>query len=197
MAMVDNRLIRTFNVEARSTAEGENPSYTVDGYAAKFNSPTVLYEWDGIEYKEIIDARAFDEADMSDVIFNYNHGGKVVARTRNNTLKLAVDATGLKVEAQLGGTVEGRNLHQEIDGGYIDRMSFRFQIREDKYDQATRTRTITKIKKVYDVSAVDIPAYDDTNISARSFFEAEIEKEKQAARDAEQRQRLLLFLNTL
>lgn len=178
--------------------EGDQ-SFIADGYAAKFNSPTVLFEHAGVQYKEVIDARAFDGADMSDVIFQYDHKGKVMARTKNNTLQLVVDNTGLKVEARLGGTAEGRTLHQEIHDGYVDKMSFRFKVAPggDKYDQATRTRTITKIQKVYDVSAVSIPAYDDTNISARSFFEAEVEKEKQAARDAEQRQRLLLFLNTL
>ncbi|WP_336772308.1 HK97 family phage prohead protease [Paenibacillus sp. MMO-58] len=196
--MTTDRLIRTFDVEARTLVEGE-PSYIADGYAAKHNSPTVLFEHAGQQYKEVIDARAFDGADMSDVIFQYDHKGKVMARTKNNTLKLTVDSVGLKIEANLGGTAEGRTLHQEIQDGYVDKMSFRFKVAPggDKYDQATRTRTITKIQKVYDVSAVSIPAYDDTNISARSFFEAEIEREKQAALDAEQRQRLLLFLDTI
>lgn len=188
--------IRLFTIEARSLG-GDNPELIVEGYAATFNSPTVLYSWDGVDYKEVIDARAFDGADMSDVIFNYNHGGKVVARTRNNTLELRTDAKGLHVRARLDGTEEGRNLHQEIQGGYVDRMSFRFVILEDKYDHKTQTRTILKFKKIYDVSAVDIPAYDDTNISARSFFETEVEKEKEAAIAAEKRARLLLSLQTL
>lgn len=186
-----------FTIEARSLGEGDKPELVVEGYAATFNSPTVLYSWDGVDYKEVIDSRAFDGADMSDVIFNYNHGGKVVARTRNNTLELRTDAKGLHVHARLDGTNEGRNLHQEIQGGFIDRMSFRFAVLEDKYDHKTQTRTILKFKKIYDVSAVDIPAYDDTNISARSFFETEVEKEKQAAIDAEKRARLLLSLQTL
>jgi HK97 family phage prohead protease len=199
MTTVDNRLIRTFEIEARSLTEGEKRELIADGYAAKFNSPTVLFEYGGQQYKEVIDARAFEGADMSDVIFQYDHAGKVMARTKNGTLQLTVDNVGLNIAARLDGTVEGRNLHQEITDGYVDKMSFRFKVAEggDRYDQATRTRTITKIKKVYDVSAVSIPAYDDTNITARSFFEIEVEKEKQAALDAEKRQRLLLFLNTL
>ncbi|OBZ13342.1 HK97 family phage prohead protease [Bacillus sp. FJAT-26390] len=198
MTVTNERLIRLFEVEARSAdIDGGSQELFVEGYAATFNSPTVLYSFDGVDYKEVIDARAFEGADMSDVIFNYNHGGKVVARNRNGTLELKTDNKGLHIRARLDGTVEGRNLHQEIKDGYIDRMSFRFAVDVDgsKYDRATQTRTITKFKKIYDVSAVDIPAYDDTNISARSFFEAEAEKTKQEAEDAEQRQRLLLALN--
>lgn len=194
-----NRDYRVFEVEARSADVGEEKELYVEGYAAKFNSPTVLWEYDGIQYKEVIDSRAFDGADMSDVIFNYNHGGKVVARTRNHTLELTVDAIGLKIKARLDGTEEGRRLHQEIRDGYIDRMSFRFKVPDDgeEYDRMTHTRKILKFKRIYDVSAVDIPAYGDTSISARSFFEAEAEKERQAIIDAEKRQRLLLFLQTI
>ncbi|WP_028609727.1 HK97 family phage prohead protease [Paenibacillus harenae] len=200
MTMKHDKDFRVFTIEARAADVGEgSEELFVEGYAATFNSPTVLYSYDGVDYKEVIDARAFDGADMSDVIFNYNHGGKVVARTRNGTLELKTDARGLHVRARLGGTEDGRKLHQEIRDGYIDRMSFRFAIAEDgdEYDRKTQTRKIKQFKKIYDVSAVDIPAYDDTIISARSFFEAEAEKEKRATADAEQRQRLLLYLNTL
>lgn len=186
---------RTFEIEARA-ADGSD-ELLVEGYAATFDSPTVLYSYDGVDYKEVIDSRAFEGADMSDVIFNYNHGGKVVARTRNNTLELTTDSRGLRISAKVGGTVDGRNLHQEIRDGYIDRMSFRFKVKEDSYDRATQTRKILKFEKIYDVSAVDIPAYGDTSIQARSFFETEAEKAKQEAADAEQRQRLILLLDTI
>lgn len=192
-----NRRIITFDVEARSMGEAENRELLAEGYAAKFNSPTVLFEIDGVEYREVIDPRAFDGADMSDVIFNYDHAGKVLARNSNQTLDLKVDGVGLHIKARLHGTKEGRELHEEIEGGYVTKMSFRFTVAEERYDRASRTRTIVRFKKIYDVSAVSIPAYDDTSISARSFFEAEAEKEKQAIADAEKRQRLLLFLNTL
>jgi hypothetical protein len=129
---------------------------------------------------------------MTDVIFNYNHGGKVMARTRNNTLDLTKDKKGLKIKARLDGTEEGRKLYEEIKGGYIDRMSFRFIASENAYDSDNHMRTIRKIKKLYDVSAVDIPAYDKTSISARSFFEAEAEEERKAADAAESRKKLLL-----
>jgi HK97 family phage prohead protease len=136
---------------------------------------------------------ALAQADMSDVIFNYNHGGKVMARTRNQTLQLTIDNKGLYVRARLDGTSEGRKLYEEIRGGYIDRMSFAFTVAEDEYQKETRTRVIRKVKKLYDVSAVDIPAYDTTSISARSFFEAQEEIER---KEKEKRKRLLLMTLT-
>lgn len=178
-----------FELRSADIENGGQEVY-VEGYAAVFNQPTVLFEIDGIEYKEMIDPEAFNGADMSDVIFNYNHGGRVVARTRNNTLQLKVDDKGLFIRARLDGTEEGRKLYEEIRGGYIDRMSFAFTVREESYDRSTRTRIIKRIKKLYDVSAVDFPAYDTTSISARSFFEVEAEKERIAA---ELRQKLTHF----
>lgn len=178
------------NFEIR--AAEENKELYVEGYAITFNSPTVLWEYDGIEYKEQIHDRAFDEADVSDVIFNYNHRGKVMARTRNKTLQLSTDSKGLYIRARLDGTEEGRRLYEEIQGGYIDRMSFAFSTRESAYDSENHMRTIRKVKKLYDVSAVDIPAYDDTSISARSFFELEREKEQKAAEAAQLRKKLIL-----
>lgn len=164
----------------------------VEGYALTFDQPTVLAEIDGVQYKEMIDARALQSAEMSDVIFNYNHSGKVMARTRNKTLELQVDERGLFVRARLDGTEEGRKLYEEIRGGYIDRMSFSFTVSDQRYDKENRMRVITGIRKLYDVSAVDIPAYDTTSISARSFFEAEAEEERKALDSAAVRKKLLL-----
>lgn len=185
------REFRKFEFEIRAFNEGEKEELYVEGYAASFNSPTVLWEYEGIEYKEQVDDRAFDEADMSDVIFNYNHSGKVMARTRNKTLQLSTDANGLYIRARLDGTEEGRKLYEEIKGGYIDRMSFSFTVQESAYDSVNYLRTIRKVKRLYDVSAVDIPAYDTTSISARSYFELEREKEKSLASD-ELRKKLIL-----
>lgn len=185
------REFRKFEFEIRAFNEGEKEELYVEGYAASFNSPTVLWECEGIEYKEQVDDRAFDEADMSDVIFNYNHSGKVMARTRNKTLQLSTDSNGLFIRARLDGTEEGRKLYEEIKGGYIDRMSFSFTVQESAYDSVNYLRTIRKVKRLYDVSAVDIPAYDTTSISARSYFELEREKEKSLASD-ELRKKLIL-----
>lgn len=168
----------------------------VRGTAVVFNTPTCLYEFDGVKYYEIIDRHAFDECDMTDVIFNYNHGGKVVARLRNKTLSLNTNDRGLDMEADLSGTAAGRDLYEEIDGGYVDKMSFSFSVRESKYDTVTHTRTITKIRKLYDVSAVDIPAYNETSISARSFFEEEHSKEAKALEQVARRRRLIARIRT-
>lgn len=182
-----NRLERRFEVMTREGAEGTEQTLYVEGYAVRFDSPTVLFTIGDVEYKEQIDARAFDEADMSDVIFNYNHGGKVMARTRNKTLELKVDEQGLFIRARLDGTEEGRRLYDEIKGGYIDRMSFAFTVREESYDAENHMWTIRKIKRLYDVSAVDIPAYDDTSIAARREFIAVEERRRELEQELARR----------
>lgn len=160
-----------FDIQARAVQEGENTENNemyAEGWAIRFDSPTVLFSFGGVDYSEQIDRNALDEADMSDVIFNYNHGGKVVARTKNHTLELSKDDTGLYIKAKLDGTDEGRRLYDEIRGGYIDKMSFRFSIQEESFDKDKKLYTVRKIKRLYDVSAVDFPAYNDTSINARA-----------------------------
>ena len=191
MTLKDGREYRSLQDFSLVPREEGSEEYRVKGTAVVFDTPTVLFVCDGIEYKEIIDRHAFDGCDLSDVIFNYNHGGKVVARLRNKTLALHVTERGLEVEADLSGTQAGRELYEEIDGGYIDKMSFSFSVREAKYDSVTHTRTITKVKKLYDVSAVDIPAYEETSISARSFFTEEHGKELAALEQARRRKKLV------
>lgn len=170
-----DREYRAFEMRA---AEGDE--LRVEGYAAVFNQETVLYSYDGIDYKELIEPEAFRGAEMSDVVMNYNHEGKPVARTKNGTLKLSTDEHGLFIKADLSGTEEGRRLYEEIKGGYIDKMSFAFTVSEDSYDRDTHTRKVRRIKRLYDVAAVDIPAYDATEISARSWVEAEAEAQRMA-----------------
>ena len=182
---------REYRAFEMRVADGE---MIVEGYAAIFNSPTVLYEYEGIDYKEVIDRNAFSSAEMVDVVMNYNHQGKPVARTKNQTLELILDNSGLKIRADLSGTEEGRRLYEEIKGGYIDKMSFAFVVAEDDYDRNTHTRTIKGIKRLYDVAAVDIPAYDATSISARSYFSAEAEKVKQAEARAKKVKRIKLMI---
>lgn len=183
------RAFCSFELKELRSEEGERQDY-VHGVPVVFNTPTCLFEYEGVKFYEQIDRHAFDNCDMSDVIFNYNHGGRVAARIRNNTLKLAINDVGMEMDAFLGGTQFGRDLLEDIRGGYIDKMSFAFVVAEDgeEYDQATHTRTITRIKKLYDVSAVDIPAYDTTSISVRDFFSEEYEKEKRALEQAKLRE---------
>lgn len=166
----------------------------VEGYAAVKESLTVLYEVEGVEYREIIDARAFDNCDMSDVPFKYNHSDDflVLARTRNKTLELSVDERGLKIKASLADVNAGRDLYTLIKRGDVDKMSFAFSVAKDSYDSLTRTRRILEISKIWDVSAVDAPAYQSTNIavSARDYFAAKAEAERQ---NADKRKRLALL----
>lgn len=183
------RSFSSFELKELRSDNGDTQDY-VHGVPVVFNTPTCIYEYEGVKFYEVIDRHAFDNCDMSDVIFNYNHGGRVAARIRNNTLKLAINDVCMEMDAFLGGTEYGRNLLEDIRGGYIDKMSFAFVVAEDgeEYDAATHTRTITRIKKLYDVSAVDIPAYDTTSISARDFFTEEYEKEKEALGQAQLRE---------
>lgn len=185
----ESRDYRTFEVRALPEDGDGARVCRVEGYAAVFDQETVLYEYDGIQYKEIIDRNAFAGAQMHDVVMNYNHGGKPVARTKNGTLTLTVDSKGLRVMADLGGTDEGRRLYEEIRGGYLDQMSFAFTVRQDKYDRAKHLRRITGLKRIYDVAAVDVPAYDGTSIAARSWAAAEAEREHV---EADKRRRLAL-----
>ena len=156
----------------------------VAGYATTFGVPYKLYGSNSYEIWEVIDKKAFDKTDMEDVIMQYDHEGRVFARTRNNTLALRSDEHGLLIDADLGGTELGRQLYEEIKGGYTDKMSFGFTVRGDKWEDEMidgvqkSTRTITDIGKLYDVSAVSIPANDSTSLSVRSLTDGAIERLK-------------------
>ncbi len=167
-------------LSAVAAAKRIDTEYYVEGYATTFDKPYLLYEFeDGTKYYERVDAHALDGADMSDVIMQYDHEGRVFARQSNKTLILVPDHKGLLVAADLGKTDLARGLYQDIDAGMITKMSWAFTVLEDSYDRATHTRTILKIKKVYDVSAVSIPANGDTEISARNFARRSYEAERQ------------------
>ncbi len=172
-----DRNYRNFEIRAGEEAN------IIEGYAVIFDTAETMYEYDGIEYKEEIRSGAFNNAEMRDVVLNFNHGGKPVARTKNNTLQLVIDQRGVKVRADLSGTEEGRKLYEEVKGGYLDKMSFAFSINAEEYNKDTRTRSITEVKRLYDVAVVDIPAYESTSVYARSFFEVEAEKELVEARN--------------
>lgn len=154
-----------------------------------FNKPYELYEIDGIKYYEVIDRHALDSADMSDVIMQYDHNGKVLARQSNGTLIIEPNDNGLFICADLSKSQASKDLYEEISNGLVTRMSWAFTVADEEYNRETRTRTIKKVKKVYDVSAVSIPANDDTEISARSYLNGVIEMEKQEM--LERRKRIL------
>lgn len=187
MPMKANREYRDMRLDIVTRAEDDQDSaeerMIVNGYASTFNEPYTLYEDDDIIFREQVDSSAFDNTDMSDVIMQYNHEGRVFARISNNTLRVQPDDQGLFIEADLGGTELGRQLFEEIAGGYTDKMSFGFIV--DK-DEELRTeaadgrvdilRTITGISKLFDVSAVSIPANDATSIAVRNLTDGVIEQ---------------------
>ena len=179
------RLIDVSNLEVREEQDGKK---IVEGYATVFDQEYKL--WGDAHYQvfESVGRNAFDDADMSDVIMQYDHEGRVFARLSNGTLELKADEHGLKIRADLGGTETGRQLYEEIKGGYTTKMSFGFSVKEvertENRDNSTGNvtvhRKITKIKKLYDVSAVSLPANDATEISARNIGKGvidEVEKE--------------------
>lgn len=167
---------------SEGTARRFESTHYVEGVAARFDQPYEIYEFDGNKYYERIDPGALEGADLSDVILLFDHRGKPFARRSNGTLDLAVDSDGLRVYADLSRTEAARELYSEIGAGLITAMSWGFTIREHSYDKVSRTFTIRKIKKVYDVSAVTFPANPETSISARSLLDGVIEAERRSRR---------------
>ena len=153
--------IRKLDMQFRAE-DTEDNKMEIKGYAAVFNSPETY------GYTELIAPTAFDDADMSDVVLRYNHEDTfmVLARTRNESLKLNVDDKGLFIDATLQDDItQHRDIFNAIKSGLIDKQSFAFVVDEDEYDYDTDTRTITKIGKVFDVSVVDQPFYNATDVS--------------------------------
>lgn len=176
------RRLDVANLETRAEDDG---SMIVEGYATTFSQPYTLFENTEMRLMEQVDPGAFSSCDLSDVIMQYDHQGRVFARTRNGTLQVTPDEHGLRIRADLGGTTLGRQLFEEIRGGYTDRMSFGFTVapggesREETRSEDGRkliTRTILAFSKLFDVSAVSLPANDATEISVRSLADGEIAK---------------------
>lgn len=179
-----DRFYRSFDFELREKTE--DGKLMIVGRPVVFNKETVIWEYDGIQYKEVIDARAFDEAKMDDVVLVADHEGKPAAKTKNGTLKLEVRSDGLYMEADLSRNATGRELYEDIQEKFYDKMSFAFTVAEASYNKDTRTRTILKVKRLYDVSVVTFAAYEQTKVSARSWAEAQREIEAaEAVRAAE------------
>ena len=186
MPIRSDREYRRIDVASLEVREDQDGRKIVEGYAATFGNEYHLWGDNSYEVRESIDAGAFADTDMSDVIMQYDHEGRVFARRSNGTLEVAPDTKGLHIRADLGGTELGRQLYEEINGGYTNKMSFGFTVsKQERTEELVEGKTIvhrkiTGIKKLYDVSAVSLPANDATEISARNFSEgviAEIEKE--------------------
>ena len=180
--------IRKLDIQFRAE-DTEDGKMEIKGYAAVFNSPETY------SYTEVIDSKAFDESDMSDVVLRYNHNDSfmVLARTRNKSLELSVDEKGLYMDAKLQNDIsEHKNIFNAIKSGLIDKQSFAFTVDEDEYDYETDTRTITKIGKVFDVSVVDQPFYNATDVSiARDIKNDDFLKRREELRNqVEKKQQL-------
>lgn len=156
--------------------------YYVEGYASTFNDPYMLYKFGDVEYWEVIDPDAFRDCDMGDVIMQFDHAGRVFARMSNSTLVVEPQLHGLFMAADLGSTTSSRGMYEDIDAGLITRMSWAFMPDwdsiEEVYDEEARTLTSTihRVTRIYDVSAVSLPADPNTEISARSYFDGAIER---------------------
>lgn len=156
--------IRKLDIQFRAETTADE-KMEIKGYAVVFNSPETY------GYTEIISEKALDNADMSDVVLRYNHNDSfmVLARTRNKSLKLEKDKKGLKIDAILQDDItEHKNIFNAIKSGLIDKQSFAFTVEEDEYDYESDTRIITKIGKLFDVSVVDQPFYNATDVSIAS-----------------------------
>ena len=196
-AKVNEREYREINFGQIEIREADDGRKIVEGYATTFDQEYTLYSSGDYELREMIDRHAFDETDMRDVIMQYDHEGRVFARKSNGTLQLETDDHGLKIRADLGGTEIGRQLYEEIKGGYTTKMSFGFTVsKQERTDEEAEGKTIihrkiTGIKKLYDVSAVSLPANDATEITSRNLGEGLIAEVKQErlAREARERQK--------
>jgi HK97 family phage prohead protease len=173
------RLIQLPDMQFRAL---EDEDFIVEGYATTWDDPYTLFEYDGIKYMEQIDRNALNSANMDDVIFLYNHEGMVFARQSNGTLQLSINDRGLYIRADLSSTEASRQMYESIKAGLVTQMSWAFTVEEDSYNEKTHTRSILKVNKVYDVSAVSIPANPNTDISARSYWDGVIEEERRRER---------------
>ncbi len=210
--MISNeREYRSFNIEKRAKQDNAESDYIVEGYASTFEEYT-LYESEDYIWRERIEPKAFDEADLTDVVFLLDHTGRVYARTKNGTVKLSVDDNGFFTRTDLSKTSASRSVYEDIEAGNYSQMSFAFTVAEDRYEEKRAegektvfTRIIDRIKKVYDISAVGFPANPTTNIgvATRAAFDGAIERltaerlEAEQRRNEVERQRLALKLKIM
>ncbi len=184
------RALTVFSSAQEVSTKRIDSDHYVEGYAARYE-PYVLWEDDAGPVYERFEPGCFDNCDMSDIIFQYDHGGKVMARTGNGSLIVEVNEQGLFVAADLGRTEAARDLFTDIKEGMVTKMSWRFRTGNYYYDKDTRTIVHLTVKKIYDVSAVSIPANDNTEINARSWADGVIDQAARSEAELEERRRKL------
>lgn len=182
------RAVQMFLPELQTKRIDSN--YYVEGYAARYE-PYVLFEDESGPIYERFERGCFDGCDMSDIIFQLNHQGTVMARQSNGSLIVEADERGLFIAADLGRTEAARNLYEEISAGMITKMSWGFIIKDCVYDTETRTLVHKSVKKIFDVSAVSIPANQNTEINARSWADGVIDLAVRSEAELEERRRRL------
>ena len=189
--MKQDREYRNMELRLAEQVEGEEKKYIVEGYASTFD-PYKLLSRDGVDYYERIEPTAFDEADLSDVVFRVDHEGRVYARSSAGTVDIWHDEHGLGQRTDLGRTQKTREIFADIEAGNYPQMSFAFVVADDgdRYDKATHTRVIERIAKVFDVSLVSFPANPNTSLSVatRDYFNGVIEMEKAERLEREKRE---------
>lgn len=188
--MKQNREYR--NMEMRVlNHEGDEKRYMVEGYASTFDK-YLLLTIDGEDYFERIEPTAFDNADLSDVVFRVDHEGRVYARSSAGSVEIWHDEKGLGQRTDLGRTQMARDLFADIEVGNYPQMSFAFVVADDGdyFDMATNTRVITRIDKVFDVSPVSFPANPNTSlsVSTRDYFNGVIEMKRAERLEREKRE---------
>ena len=185
--MKQDREYRSMELRVLQT---EEPSFMVEGYASTYEAYKLL-TIDGVDYFERIEPTAFDDADMTDVVFRVDHEGRVYARTSAGTVNVWHDEHGLGQRTDLSKTQQARDLFADIAAGNYPKMSFAFTVAEDHFDHATNTRVIDRIAKVFDVSPVSFPANPTTelSVSTRAYFDGVIEMERAERLEAEKREK--------
>ena len=186
----NERQIRALQVLTPATTKRIDSNYYVEGYAARYE-PYVLWEDEDGPIYERFDPGCFDGCDMSDVIMQLNHQGTVMARQSNGSLIVEADQTGLFTAADLGRTEAARRLYEEISTGMITKMSWGFIVGDCHYDRDTKTIVHTRVKKIFDVSGVSIPANQNTEINARSWVDGVIDLAARSEAELEERRRKL------
>lgn len=193
----NEREVRYGSIQFREESEKEDRGYYIlEGNPVVFDQKTCLGQgWDGNDIYEVMEKDCFKDADISDVVFNVNHGegNHAVARTRNGTLSLETRDDGVHCTIKLDkSNPRCVQVYKDVKSGLLDKMSFAFTIKEESYDKEERCYHVRKIDKVYDVSAVEFPAYGTTSISARRASEAVAERKRAVAREVETKKELLI-----
>lgn len=183
--------VRALTVLSGASVKRIDSEHYVEGYAARYEPYVLFHDFDGQPIYERFERGCFDDCDMSDIIMQYDHAGKVMARTGNGSLIVEVTDQGLFVAADLGRTEAARDLYTDIQEGMVTKMSWRFRVGDCYYDEETRTIVHRKVAKIYDVSAVSIPANDNTEINARAMVDGEIAKAVRRETELDERRRKL------